>query len=349
MVNTRLHKVIPFYVRFSTLMSWTYITRRFLLSHGNSQASSSRFPNLFNLFVLLHTFYILFTLLFKPPPNLFKRLHIPLTTSSDQIRALLLKHAGVDSVVLPKHLETLLTRLSSFDARNIFVRFGQSVLQDCEYCHTYDEYALYALPRALLEYVRETAVVGLLTINGSHKERWRTFVISIIVCAAVAEGFWVTTVQVKIPRSGLGVVMWHDVLWTYRHILFLILPILLRNLPSSPPASNSAMASLPATLGLFEQSLTRIHLLKFTRGAIMRDPKFRDTAGGWWDQQRKEGEWGREDVSVQRMAERAGLGYTDQTEIGNSGITERAKLKSSAKLTVAALKNAFNPTSGLNS
>jgi len=122
-----------------------------------------------------------------------------------------------------------LTRLSSFDARNIYVRFcsiayahrmpvaminmltpfrfGQSVLQDCEYCHTYDEYALYALPRPLLEYVRETAVVGFLTINGSHKERWRTAAIGAIVCAAVAEGYWVSTAQVKISRSGLGVVM----------------------------------------------------------------------------------------------------------------------------------------------
>ena len=86
-------------------------------------------------------------------------------------------------------------------------RFGQSVLQDCEYCHTYDEYALYALPRPLLEYVRETAVVGLLTINGSFKERWRTAAIGVIVCAAVAEGYWVSSVEVKIPKGGMGVVM----------------------------------------------------------------------------------------------------------------------------------------------
>lgn len=81
------------------------------------------------------------------------------------------------------------------------------VLQDCEYCHTYDEYALYALPRPLLEYIRETAVVGFLTINGSYKERWRMYAIGAIVCAAVSEGYWVSTVQVKIPRNGMGVVM----------------------------------------------------------------------------------------------------------------------------------------------
>ena len=89
----------------------------------------------------------------------------------------------------------------------IYYRFGQSVLQDCEYCHTYDEYALYAIPRPLLSYIRETAVAGLLTISGTHKERWRMYAIGTIVCAAVTEGYWVSTVQVKIPRDGLGVVM----------------------------------------------------------------------------------------------------------------------------------------------
>ncbi|KIM71348.1 hypothetical protein PILCRDRAFT_54875, partial [Piloderma croceum F 1598] len=267
-----------------------------------------------NIFVLPHTLYILYILLVKTPPNIFTRLHIPLTMSSDKIRAELLKHSSVESGPapgLPKHLETLLKRLSSFDARNIYVRFGQSVLQDCEYCHTYDEYALYALPRPLLEYIRETVVVGILTISGSHQERWRTLAIGAIVCAAVAEGYWVSTVQIQIPKDGMGVVMWHDVLWAYRHILFLILPIVLRVLPSSPPAANP-MASLPSTLGLLEQSLARIHLLKFTRGSVMRDPRLRETAGEWWDRERKEGEWGREDEDVQRMAERLGFGYTER-------------------------------------
>lgn len=102
--------------------------------------------------------------------------------------------------------------------RSLF-RFGQSVLQDCEYCHAYDEYALYSLPRPLLEYIRETAVVGLLTIGGSHKERWRTLAVCATVCAAMAEGYWVLTVQVQIPKNGMGVVM-------VRHRLTLLIRVL---------------------------------------------------------------------------------------------------------------------------
>jgi len=109
-----------------TISTWAYFTRRLRLSRRNSGPLYSRFHASLNVFVLLHTLYILYALLVKTPPNIFTHLHIPLTTSSDKVRAILLKHAGIDAILtanLPKHLETLLTRLSSFDARNIYVRF----------------------------------------------------------------------------------------------------------------------------------------------------------------------------------------------------------------------------------
>ena len=75
----------------------------------------------------------------------------------------------------------------------------------------------------------------------------------------------------------------------------------------------------------------------------MRDSQLRDTAGDWWDQERKEGEWGRDDEDIQRMAERLGFGYTEQTETMN-GRRGDGKLKSSVKLAVEALTNEFKPT-----
>ena len=86
-------------------------------------------------------------------------------------------------------------------------RFGQTVLQDCEYCTTYDEFALYALPGPLLQYIREVAFLGLLTINGSHRERWRTYVVAGIVGAAVMEGYTILTYAIRVPKTGLGVFM----------------------------------------------------------------------------------------------------------------------------------------------
>jgi hypothetical protein len=111
----------------STIMisAWAYLTRRLHPFHSNLETPYASFHAWLNIFVLLHTLCILCILLVKTPPNIFTRLHIPLTMSSDKIRTELLKHASVDSVPagLPKHLETLLKRLSSFDARNIYVRF----------------------------------------------------------------------------------------------------------------------------------------------------------------------------------------------------------------------------------
>lgn len=81
----------------------------------------------------------------------------------------------------------------------------------------------------------------------------------------------------------------------------------------------------------------------------MRDPHLRDAAGTWWDQERKEGEWGREDEDVQRMAERLGFGYTDRTRIENGEVSEmkEGKLLSTAKLAVESLKDGFQPFEGL--
>ena len=86
-------------------------------------------------------------------------------------------------------------------------RFGQTVLQDCEYCSTFDEYALYALPWALMGYIREAATIGALTIQGSGRERWRTYGVATVVVTAVIEGYCVATATIKIPRDGSKVYM----------------------------------------------------------------------------------------------------------------------------------------------
>lgn len=190
-----------------------------------TQGPRSRFLRIFlDVFLLLHTLYILHSLLVESPPNLFTRLKIPLSTPTDDIRTLLLDHAATNP--LPKDLETLLKRLGSFEIRTLYVRyvcqspsvpiylttphrFGQIVIQTCEYCHTYDEYALYALPWPLLSYIRETAIVGLVTIKGigPRSERLRTLGVGALVCAAVAEGYWTSTVSITVPKGNKSVLM----------------------------------------------------------------------------------------------------------------------------------------------
>jgi hypothetical protein len=80
-------------------------------------------------------------------------------------------------------------------------RFGQALLQDCEYCRTADDFAIHALPRPLLQYVREAAIVGLVTARGTQRGRWRLWGIWSLLAAAVLEAYWIATVSIKIsPR-----------------------------------------------------------------------------------------------------------------------------------------------------
>ena len=86
-------------------------------------------------------------------------------------------------------------------------RFGQTVIQDCEHCTTFDEYAIFAAPRMALGYIRECAVAGLMTIRGSGHERWRTYAVGVIVGAFILEGYWLATTPIRIPHDGKNVFM----------------------------------------------------------------------------------------------------------------------------------------------
>jgi hypothetical protein len=86
--------------------------------------SQSPYRNALTLFVLLHTLYIIYVATLRYPPNLFKTLKLSINTPSDHIRSIIRKSAGLETdAVLPQPLETLLTRLSSFEGRNTFIRY----------------------------------------------------------------------------------------------------------------------------------------------------------------------------------------------------------------------------------
>ncbi|KAJ3477839.1 hypothetical protein NLI96_g10187 [Meripilus lineatus] len=229
---------------------------------------------------------------------------------SDTIRSLLVVRANLgQDAILPKQLESLLNRLSSFEFRTLYVRFGQNVLQDCEHCKTFDEYALNALPGPLLQYIREAFIIGLITITGSFRERWRTYAIGALVIAAVVEGYYTLTADITIPKDGRGTFMLHDTLWTLRHIFFLLLPLLIHTRPPTPPIDTTF--SLIQTHETLKTHLTRLTSLKYMRGALMRDPQLRASAAQWWDNQRINGAWVREDLGIQKLADKLGYGYTN--------------------------------------
>ena len=84
---------------------------------------------------------------------------------------------------------------------------------------------------------------------------------------------------------------------------------------------------------MLEHASTRLAALRYTRGAVMREPRLRAAAGAWWAREREEGQWAREDEGVRRVAERLGKGFADGEEDGASG-----KLRTFAQGAVARFK-----------
>ncbi|TFK80573.1 hypothetical protein K466DRAFT_558917 [Polyporus arcularius HHB13444] len=278
------------------------------------QPQSFTLQNGLYILTIFHTLLQLYTIIVRFPPNIFQTLKIPLTTPSETIRAVLLQRAGLPpDAPLPKPLETLLTRLSSFDTRTLYVRFGQSVIQDCEHCTTFDEYAIFAAPRIALGYVKEAAVVGFVTIRGSGHERWRTYAIGALVGAFILEGYKLGTTSVRIPRDGMGVFMWHDNLWLIRHLFFLTLPLLIHFLPRSAPPQ-SPIPLLAAAHAELRQTRDRLSTARFVHAATQRDPALRAASAEWWDRQRVEGEWARTDEHVRHAAEKLGKGIAEDAD-----------------------------------
>jgi len=82
--------------------------------------------------IAIHTLYMMYNVSFKSPQNLFTRLHLPLSTPSEMIRAILLSKAGMrEEDLLPDHIEELLMKLNTSDLRTHFVRFVPALCMTC--------------------------------------------------------------------------------------------------------------------------------------------------------------------------------------------------------------------------
>lgn len=125
------------------------------------------------LLVMAHSAFILYTLLFNAPSNIFVALNIPLTTPVALMRSKLIEYSSSSNDTLPPQMESLLTRLQSIDARGYYVRFGHDVVAQCDWCHSITDFGIFAMPRAGLEYMRTIVLVGLMTVPGSGKRAWR--------------------------------------------------------------------------------------------------------------------------------------------------------------------------------
>ena len=134
-----------------------------------------------SLLLLIHTLYLLHALLIAQSPNIFKSLALPPNVPPDYLRERLVESFGGNERNVPPYLDILLKRLGLLELRSLYFRcvslrvffyvagwfglrtldsFGHNVLTTCSYCQSFNDFALYALPTPLLEYIREIAFIG---------------------------------------------------------------------------------------------------------------------------------------------------------------------------------------------
>lgn len=169
-------------------------------------------------------------------------------------------------------------------------------------------------------------------MRGTGRERLRLLGTGLLVTSAAFEAYWIATVDIQVPRDGLGVVMvsrfglvwfglvsvgrlirfvqWHDRLYIARQVIFLIVPTIAHNLAASPTKPISPLFLLSRTVSELGVTESKAQTLDLTHSAVMRNPALRGNADLWWDWQRREAEWAKSDAELAEEAERIDLGFT---------------------------------------
>ncbi|KDQ08809.1 hypothetical protein BOTBODRAFT_37667 [Botryobasidium botryosum FD-172 SS1] len=291
-----------------------------------TQPVAERTPFIRALEALLaaHTCLVLFKLFCGRPANIFTDNGASLTTPPLPLRNILLTRlaqfetptpeGSLQESYLSPELESLLSRLQSFEVRTSYVRFGHDAVQKCAYCLSFDDFWLFALPGLMLSYIRTLAVVGSLTAIGSGKRRFRWWAVGAVIGGFVLELWTLQTTDIRLTDD---TVMLHDRLWLLRHLGFLAIPIVVYALPvAGHPLS--PLLTLPQTLENVERTILTLRLMERTRLAGARSLPLRERATEWSEQERKISEWGYEDPQLMAEATKLGL------EIGMDANAEQA-------------------------
>ncbi|THH18842.1 hypothetical protein EW146_g2201 [Bondarzewia mesenterica] len=295
-----------------------------------------------SILVVLHTLFTLYTLVWHQPPNLFTALDIPITTPAQRIRSAIFEHTARDPrfIISPSH-DALLARLSSFEVRTFLVRFGQQAVESCEYCQSLNDFAIHSIPRPLLEYVREAFLIGLVTTHGSARERRRMFAVALLACAAAdacnsrTSLCWITMhsgttfsgrcdTSFSLESSRPSISFRRSL---HRHEFVRLSPSLRRS--STPHSHVPNSCAIPVERSSATQDL-------------------RARAAAFWEDDKRVGNWIREDKGVRKAAAETGL-WIDEGFAGVKGAERReGQLKTAAVMAASTLREWLNASTDLD-
>ncbi|KAF6759915.1 hypothetical protein DFP72DRAFT_884667 [Ephemerocybe angulata] len=309
-----------------------------------------------------HSIYLLKSILVTPPRNVFLETNSTPNTPADSMRAIYLHRSP--SGELEPELEGLFRKLNSFDMRLLYLQLGHDAVAGCDYCHSFEEYASFAFARPVFVYILEIGLVGAFTLPNSPRAHLRSFGIGILIVALVAEVIATLTASQILTPGGMehwASSMWHDLIHLSRTSLFLVLPLIL-HAPRPPlihsiPILGSLLptpdlrAGLPRTAErlqsiqrALDNLIPRLHLISYTRAAILRGDETRKRAERWWSKEGKEGKAGIEDAAVKRTAKGMGLAYDEEPMVEDAGKDRKLTLRENARKGVETMFSTVPPS-----
>ena len=92
----------------------------------------------------------------------------------------------------------------------------------------------------------------------------------------------------------------------------------MHNLPASSALDTSSIYALQPTAAVLDKAVTKIRVLDYVHGAVLREPSLRRNTGEWWARQGEESQWVREDANMLAESERLGKGISRAEDVGGA-------------------------------
>lgn len=112
----------------------------------------------------------------------------------------------------------------------------------------------------------------------------------------------------------------------------------MHNLPALPAPNTSSIYALQPVAAVLDKAVTKMRVLDYVHGAVLRDRTLRTNAQEWWARQEQESQWVREDERMLVESEQLGIGVSRGGDV--SGAAGESSLVSDAKKQVQNLLRA---------
>lgn len=116
---TALTLVVP------TVIAQVRSAARAKADNDDAPPTRSRLRPFLSWLIVLNTLYTAYNFFVHPTKNIFDALRVPFTIPAPKLRAILVQHMVPPRETLPLPLESLLTRLASFEVRTFYVRWAK--------------------------------------------------------------------------------------------------------------------------------------------------------------------------------------------------------------------------------